>query len=1079
MIGKLDYFIIFVKMKAFYHLIATALMLSALTPARAQFRYYTTDQGLPSNTVRSLLQDSEGFVWVGTSSGLCWCNGNEFESCNPPEGEEWDKSIFDICESEDTGTLWVGTFEGIYYIHKNSRTLTRLHVNSYDGPTEDCSVNRIVADNNRNIWIGTIEQGLFRYNISSGKWVNYKGKGPGKTVKDILITNDLQLWLVCQDNCIYKYNTATDDFSVYPVVDRFTCRTMVSGTCVCQDTYGDLWVCDSNCDLWRVDRIDMLCVSSTVHAQNEKLTSRTIMEFNPGELLIGTNLGLLSFDISHRAYSWVDRGGEHKGQLNDKFIYALMKDKAGGLWVGTYFGGINYKSANTNIVKSIYPSAGCGNIISVMAETPDGKVLIGSDDGGLSTYDPLTGSYTRFDVDRNNSNMNVHALLIENDDVWVGTFENGLYKVNRRTGKVRHFDGRFMEDGMKDVYSIFRDNRGSLWIGTTTGIGILDEKADVFRRMINLESRSDVVRVLQDGDLLYFATEKNGLIRYSYETGLFDTVPGEYPKHVTCIEIYEDKLYAGTTHGVYVLNESGSLVQCNSPLLQYFQVCGMVPDYCGLWITTNKGIFCFVTTGERTRFTMEDGFISDRFNVGSILKLSSGAILTGCARGVNSFIPSLLKNGSRSDELRVVIKSIGLMVDGREMVPADFSQGEIIVHGLRTGLSVDFIALNYESQKTNLYRYRLAGHEDDWHYVTSEDMDKGIIYTDIKPSIYTFEVQATRSMTAGFGPVSSVRIRVCPPAKKVIFFIVLSVLTVSIIIAFLSFFYRYRKQKRIALTHKENYLKEALSKTLYEDLLVKIRDYAERTSFDPEGSGKSLLSIADMAGTQLDFSDGASVLNAETVIRSLCTVIDGDVDYSFSGNVTASVRSSDIVLPLCNMVENALMNKDAGVRIKAEASTENVEIAVFSGDTLLESMTIPVADSESSGKLASGPIADLCSKDKFCSELLTTVLMHLSEESLSIDSLAEIMDVSRATIFNKVKNVTGLTPNVLIRKIRMERAAEMLCRPNIRVSEACLKTGFLSNSYFGKLFKVEFGMTPKEFTNKYKDMESYYKSKQS
>ena len=114
---------------------ALLLLLSAAFSSKAQFRYYTTDRGLPSNTVRTLLQDSDGIVWAGTSYGLCWCNGNEFTPCVPPPGEEWGKSVFDICESKDTKTLWIGTFEGIYCKYHGSRSTTRLHIDSLDGPT--------------------------------------------------------------------------------------------------------------------------------------------------------------------------------------------------------------------------------------------------------------------------------------------------------------------------------------------------------------------------------------------------------------------------------------------------------------------------------------------------------------------------------------------------------------------------------------------------------------------------------------------------------------------------------------------------------------------------------------------------------------------------------------------------------------------------------------------------------------------------------------------------------------------------------------------------------------------------------
>lgn len=112
---------------------------------------------------------------------------------------------------------------------------------------------------------------------------------------------------------------------------------------------------------------------------------------------------------------------------------------------------------------------------------------------------------------------------------------------------------------------------------------------------------------------------------------------------------------------------------------------------------------------------------------------------------------------------------------------------------------------------------------------------------------------------------------------------------------------------------------------------------------------------------------------------------------------------------------------------------------------------------------------NLCKKNKFSGEVYNLILRRLSDPSLSIDALSREMGVSRATIFNKIRSQTGLTPNVLIRKIRLEKAAELLRKPNVRVSEIYDQTGFISGSYFSKLFKEEFGITPKEFCDKGKD----------
>lgn len=128
-----------------------------------------------------------------------------------------------------------------------------------------------------------------------------------------------------------------------------------------------------------------------------------MIEYSPGVMMLGTDHGLVNFNAKYRSFEQVDNGITNRnGRLNDKFIHSILKDRDGGIWIGTYFGGINYLSPLSSLFTLIETGEGCGRIISKFCEGPGGNIWIGSDDGGLSFYNPRTGDYRHVVIDERN-----------------------------------------------------------------------------------------------------------------------------------------------------------------------------------------------------------------------------------------------------------------------------------------------------------------------------------------------------------------------------------------------------------------------------------------------------------------------------------------------------------------------------------------------------------------------------------------------------------------------------------------------------------------------------------------------------
>ncbi|WP_194768095.1 two-component regulator propeller domain-containing protein [Tamlana sp. I1] len=103
---------------------------------------------------------------------------------------------------------------------------------------------------------------------------------------------------------------------------------------------------------------------------------------------------------------------------------------------------------------------------------------------------------------------------------------------------------------------------------------------------------------------------------------------------------------------------------------------------------------------------------------------------------------------------------------------------------------------------------------------------------------------------------------------------------------------------------------------------------------------------------------------------------------------------------------------------------------------------------------------------EFIQKLLGYINNNISDTNLSVEVLADQLNLSRSQLYRKIKALTGQTVNEFIRKIRLERAKQILENGSTTVSEACYKVGFASPSYFAKCFKAHFGLLPTEIETK-------------
>lgn len=773
--------------------VAMCLVLRAGSGMEHKFRYYTDNSGLSSNTIQCLYQDDKGYVWVGTADGLDRFNSYDFTNYRSDYRRRntlENNCIYSLCgEGFPNGDrIWVGTSDGVYIFDLKDESFVHLPILGSDGrERRNLLVYSLAADVAGNMWIGTLGDGLYRYSLKSGTFEHYNAaKYPEAFSSDvivkILLDHDNNIWVASGGGSLLsRYNPENNRFSTFRVEDTLTREPISRISTMCQDSFGDIWIAGYACELYKFELSRLTFTCNRPEDGEAYGRVRSMIEYTPGIIMLGTDHGLVNFNTKNRSFEHVDNGTTNRnGRLNDKFIHSILKDRDGGVWIGTYFGGINYLSPLSSLFTLIEAGEGCGHIISKFCEDPEGNIWIGSDDGGLSLYNPRTGSYTPVAVDPRDRALNIHALTIDGGWLWVGTYGDGLYRIDLRTRQMKHFTQAGTGLDNLDVYSVFRDSRGQLWIGTKMGICRYDDVSQTITCAFGLGHNSDVVDICEDArGHLWFASLGKGLIRYGFDDGRFALCShdsgGGLSDFVSCLAVEGDNLWIGT-HGCGLCRYdiAADTLSREFDMLPYgncavFQI---VQNGGELWLTTNRGLLKYSPgNGPQSiyKFTSDDGLLANIFNANSGIKSSTGHIYIGCNNGINKFYPYDFTRRENSAKLSVVFPDFKLFnrsvpVDGRLLSNTIDCQRSVRLRGRKMSFSLDFIALNFSSPLRTVYRYRLENFDDKW-ITTGLDEGAGVqhvSYTNLPPNRYRFVVSAS---TGGeqFGEEAVVEILVLPP----------------------------------------------------------------------------------------------------------------------------------------------------------------------------------------------------------------------------------------------------------------------------------------------------------------------------
>lgn len=634
------------------------LLLSALglwlSPALGQSNYglahLGTKEGLLSDDAYCILEDRNGFIWIGTAGGLQRFDGDELVDFPIAHEGLADVLVRDIIlQGEDT--IWIAIRGGgVRSIVKSKVSSTITVENGLSSNLAEC----LMVDHEGTLWVGTIDAGINA--ISNGKVLkNHRLSAYRDDVKS------RETYALMEDQLGNIWEGTTQGINFYHSEGGYTIFRHSEDNPQSlshnyahefhQDKKGNIWIGTVDGGLNLFNEFDSTFTAYQYNSGVTNQISHNVIlaieqdKTNDG-LWIGTWGGGLNYFDGVSFVSVFDRAAS--SNLKSDRIEDILVDSSGDLWIATYQGGVNKYYQQTFKTYNVQENARKGmlqNTITHINPSSDGGVWLATNegvnhfqDGTFKTISEASGALKFNDINQ--------ILEDREGGLWMGMIGTGRGIQYLQNGHLTHYyhtenDPKSLSSDF--IESIFEDEQGSIWIGTRDGLNLF-----------------------QDGQF----------IRYKANTGE-NTIPSNQIRSIS--GSHGGGLWIATYGGGLSLFKNGHFTNFLDPeTMPYKFLWNVVEsrDHKFVWITTSGGIVKFdPETQQSRRYTDRDGLISEL--VDDITIDTNGRIWAASSKGLCLYLPE-------TDKFKTFTSGDGLAGDN---VNGLTQQGNLLYVGGENGFS--------------------------------------------------------------------------------------------------------------------------------------------------------------------------------------------------------------------------------------------------------------------------------------------------------------------------------------------------------------------------------------------------------
>lgn len=687
---------------------------------------WNTRSGLPHNSINSVAQTNDGYVWIATWEGLARFNGREFKLFTRSEISGLPDSGLRSLAPQADGSLYISGARGgvshlkdrhwiaqadasamVNYILKTRSGEMWLALEGdgvtyreFDnGPEHTVLVNlsayRLVEDNKGVIWAATSD-GLYRVENKTAQLVTPSHGLPNNSIYSLLLTKQGQLIVAGEKGA---WRLVGDMFESIHQLDGESISSLL------QDDHNDIWFGTINKGLFRLSEIGLEQLDADAGLPANRILS--LMQDREKSIWVGTNGGV--YRLREAPFSsWTKKRG-----LNGDYVRSVLSRADGSMWVGSSLG---LNRISDDKVEAIKPALD-QDPLSILSLTEDqqGNVWVGTYTSGLMRVIDKK-IYPVINRDNGLLSNEVRALLFDNEQrLWVGSAA-GLTRIDP-DGSLAQYT---IEQGLPGdfIMALALDSHGNIWVGTGVGVAMFNSalgefKGQAFPQQFNAKY---AFGFYAQQDFMWMTTDR-GLIRFNVITG--------------------DIAMLGREQGL--------------PVDKLFQLVAQGDSF---WLSSNRGIIQVKqqqvndflddpinTRGQKLQYQLYDegdGMLSAQANGGSnpaATLHNDGSIWFATSQGASTVMPERIKKATQIS-LPTVIEN--LYVDGKN-TPLLYDEEVILLPPSTSRLSFHYAGLSFIMPQRLNFQTKLLGYNNEWVNRQRLTITE---YTNLAPGKYTFMVRA-------------------------------------------------------------------------------------------------------------------------------------------------------------------------------------------------------------------------------------------------------------------------------------------------------------------------------------------------
>lgn len=487
------------------------------------FTQYTPEDGLEQRTIRKIIQDQKGFIWLATWDGLSRFDGHTFQNYKNTissfEPSFISNRISFIAE-DAFGCIWaLGYDKRISRFNPNTDRLTPVLEN-------DWQVRRFFTLSNGHTWVVTENQGLLLMKTDKEDYslhnenISQKANIPFTTNVNLIFLDKNQKEWILTEKGIYTYS---EDKSVYIPFVQGQAFTDV------QETSGFIYFSSAAGQIWKYNKSTQTYEIIQLPVKNRINTLRLI---DSGLLFCGTGANgffLLSADEKHmRHYNTSTSKG-----MPDNIIRDVYVDKKGEVWIRQESTGVTHLDPKTGLITHFVLKDKSGNSITgshqeqIIVEDDSGNLYVHPSGGGFAYYDRLTHKlvpvYNKQLIDGwHESDMIMDIYQDRQGNIWISSFKNGLEKITFKQKQFNLYSSPGFRSEQVDTRAVYIDKDNRLWFGSKyMGVGIYSAErkflgylqADGTLSKSGSDFRIMAYSITQDHEgTIWIGTKKSGVI---------------------------------------------------------------------------------------------------------------------------------------------------------------------------------------------------------------------------------------------------------------------------------------------------------------------------------------------------------------------------------------------------------------------------------------------------------------------------------------------------------------------------------------------------------------------------------------